>query len=212
MKLKLLRIVSSVFVSLALFTVRESAFAQGTLNFSNNGNSLVYAVTWAEYSDILVFSDVPVPANGGFVELLWAPVGTASIEYSFFATLTQWLSANPGWQAIESSITPIGPVAGRFLGGTVTVPTATPGAPIQARVAAWMGNYATFDSAVWARGFGAISEGFFVQTGNPNITPPGVPAVITGPNGFRGIPAPEPAAAALVVLALLLWRSARPKH
>jgi len=91
-----------------------------------------------------------MPAGGGKVELLWAPGGTHS-EPCYFQSLTQWLTANPGWSEIVWSITPIGPVAGRFVGGSIVVPTSVPGARVEAAVAAWSGNAASFDSA-WLGG------------------------------------------------------------
>jgi len=47
-----------------------------------------------------------------------------------------------------------------------------------------------------------MSEPFSVATGNPTTTPPGLPATITGPNGFKGLDLaiPEPTIAALFVL------------
>lgn len=150
---------------LAVVAVAASAFAQGTVNFSNNGSTLVV-------ERLPDASTVTIPNAGGFVQLLWAPSGTAAADYSG-TTLTAWLAANPGWQAIETSIKGIGPVAGRFLGGTVTVPTATPGAAIQAAVAGWKGNFASFDAAQAAGSPTGISTEFAVTTGNPTTTPPG---------------------------------------
>lgn len=196
MKSTLLRVALFTSLALALIQMCDSAVAQGTVNFSNNGYSLVRRPLWGDWGD-------PIPPNGGFVELLWAPAGTASQPF-WGQSLTQWLTGNPGWMAIDSSITAIGPLPGRFLGGSVTIPTATPGRPIQARIAAWTGNYSSFDAAVFSGNSGAISEAFFIQTGNPTTTPPGVPALITGPNGFRGMPVPEPSVAGLILLALVL--------
>lgn len=167
------------------------AFGQGTINFANDGNTLIK------------YFGQPMPVGGGFVQLLWAPAGTHAEPYSLGSSLTGWFAANPGWQATWS-IKSVGPVAGRFIAGTVTVPTATPGAPVQAAVAAWAGNFANFDVAVAAGSLAGVSEAFVVRTGNPTTTPPGVPATITGPGKFRGmdLTIPEPSPAALVLCCL----------
>jgi hypothetical protein len=186
---------------LAVVAVAASAFAQGTVNFSNNGSTLVKNP-----------DGTSLPNAGGYVQLLWAPAGTAAADYSATQSLTAWLAANPGWAAIDSSIKAIGPVAGRFLGGTVTVPTPVAGAPIQAAVASWSGTMQTFDAAFAAGANLGISTEFAVTTGNPNTTPAGVPAVITGAGQFGGmtlVAVPEPSTLALAGLgaaALLIFR------
>jgi hypothetical protein len=188
---------------LAVVAVAASAFAQGTVNFSNNGSTLVKLP-----------DGTSVPANGGFVQLLWAPANTAATDLGANQNLTQWLTANPGWAKIDTSVKAIGPVAGRFLGGTVTVPTSTPGAPINAAVASWAGSAANFDAAVAAGSAVGISAEFAVTTGNPNTTPAGTPAVITGVGQFGGMTLgtsviPEPSSLALAGLgaaALLVFR------
>lgn len=171
-------------------------FGQGTVNFSNDGKSLV------------TVHGYPMPDKGGFVQLLWAPQNTHPQPWALSQTLSSWLSMNPGWNSIESSIKAVGPVPGRFLGGTITVPTAVPGARIDALVVGWVGNYATFDNAMHAGNLVGFSQPFSVTPGNPWTTPPGVPAIITGPNGFRGlnmtIPEPSPLKVLLAAMPLIL--------
>lgn len=192
---------------LAVVAVAASAFAQGTVNFSNNGTTLVKAGADAA-------SAVAVPAAGGYVQFLWAPSGSTAGAYTG-QSLTAWLGANTAWKAIDTSIKAFGPVAGRFLGGTVSVPTATAGAPIQAIVAAWTGNFASFDAAVAAgTGQWGLSSAFAVATGNPNTTPAGTPGLITGAGGFTGMTItssiiPEPSTLTLAGLgaaALMIFR------
>jgi hypothetical protein len=193
---------------LAVVAMASSAFAQGTVAFANNAQSLVTA------------GGAAIPANGGFAQLLWAPAGTASTPYAQ-GNPTEWFAANPGWAAAtaaQGGIDAIGPVAGRFTGNTVTVPTATPGATIQAIVAGWTGNYADLNAAYGA-GIGVSSIGFSapfsVVTGNPTTVPPGTAAGITGAGQFGGLNAlptvgiPEPSTLALAglgVAALLVLR------
>lgn len=179
-----------------LLGVGLPCFGQGSINFSNNGDSLI--TEWGS----------PMFPNTGFVQLLWAPSGTQADPW-FGQSLSRWLSDNPGWQELYASIRPLGPVAGRFLGGTVTLPTMFPGARVEAIVAAWRGNYFSFDAAMAAGGLVGMSEPFSVATGNPTITPPGLPASITGPNGFKGLDlaVPEPTGVRLVLIALLAFGS-----
>jgi hypothetical protein len=191
---------------LAVMAVAASAFSQGTVNFQNSTATAVKAG-----ADLA--SAVPVANNGGFVQLLWAPSGTAATEFNAatYPSLTAWLNANPGWQKLDASIKAVGPAPGIFLGGKQTVPTATPGAPIAAAVAAWTGNYATFDLAQAAGANIGISAPFAITTGNPTTTPEGLPASITAA-GFAGVTAlavPEPSSLALAGLgaaALLIFR------
>lgn len=191
---------------LAVTAMAVSAMAQGTVAFVNSGTSLVKSGNDAATATAM-------PVNGGFVELLWAPSGTALSAWNPAApvSLTAFLAANPGWQAIATSIKAIGPVAaGRFNAGTVTVPTATPGAPIQAAVAAWGGNYATFDAAQQASAAIGVSGPFAVATGNPTTTPPGTAGSLSAFTGVTAISAvPEPSTLALAGLgaaALLILR------
>jgi hypothetical protein len=193
---------------LAVTAMAASAFAQGTVAFSNNNASLVKAGDSLE-------SAVPIVVNGGYVQLLWAPTGTALTPWNPNTpmSLTAYLAANPGWSAIESSIKAIGPIAaGRFNAGTITVPTTAPGVPIQAAVAAWQGNFASFDLAYTGASAIGVSSSFAVSPGNPSITPATPAGGITGANQFAGVTAlaiPEPSTLALAGLgaaALLIFR------
>lgn len=177
--------------------VCDCVLAQGLVNFSNDSRCLVSK-----------WQGGPLPANGGFVELLWAPGETPVSSWSPFENLTSWLARNPGWSVIQSSKTAIGPVPGRFTGGAIAVPTAVPGARIEAAVAGWEGNYSTFDAAFAAGSFAAISYTFSLTTGNPTTTPAGLPSPITGPGAFPGLPpptVPEPTAASLFILGCLAY-------
>lgn len=168
--------------------------AQGTINFANNGASLV---TTNDLGDIGV-------AQVGRVQLLWASAGTPFQNPGFIPSLASLLSHNPGWMPVASSITPIGPVPGRFIGGAVTIPTPVPGPDVELAVLGWTGNFETFDAAKQSfQSICGVTGAFTVTTGNPTTTPAGLPAIITGPGQFSGLVLvyiPEPSIAALFVL------------
>jgi len=185
---------------LAVVAVAASAFAQGTVNFANNSSTLVKLP-----------DGTSVPKDQGYVQLLWAPSGTAATAWNPSQNLTAWLAANPGWNAIATSIKPmVG--AGRFSGGGITVPTATPGAPIQAAVASWASTAQSFDAAFTAGSPIGVTSAFALNTGNPSTTPPGTPNPLTTATGFTGVNlvvVPEPSTLALAGLgaaALLIFR------
>lgn len=190
-----------------------SCLGQGTLVFANNESTLVLTRPGGS----------TVPESGGFVQLLWAPAGSSFEAYTS-GSLTSWLAANPAWSVLASSSQFIGPLAGRFDAGVVTVPTATPGAVIEAAVACWLGNYASFDAAVAGGSIGNISSDFSVDTGNPNAQPqPEPPASILGPEQFAGmVIVPEPGSLTLALLAgmtvalarrrLRRWRFSQTAH
>jgi hypothetical protein len=192
--------------TLAVVALAASAFAQGTVNFANNASSLATA------------SGTPIPANGGFAQLLWAPSGSTATAYAQ-GNPADWFAANTAWQALTSAqggVDNIGPVAGRFTGNTATVPTATPGAAIEAIVASWTGNFAGLNEAFAGNASIGFSAPFSVTTGNPTTVPPGTAASITGAGQFTGVNAlpvggviPEPSTLALAglgIAALLVMR------
>jgi hypothetical protein len=188
--------------TLAVVVLAASAFAQGTVNFANNAQSLI------------TVDGTAIPANGGFAQLLWAPAGTSATPYAG-GDPAAWFTANPGWAAVTSAqggIDNIAPVAGRFTGNTATVPTATPGATIQAIVAAWTGNFAGLNEAFAGNAMIGMSTSFSVATGNPTTVPPGTAASITGAGQFGGLnitAVPEPSTLALAglgIAALLVMR------
>jgi len=193
---------------LAVVAVAASAFAQGTINFANNGTTLVMVDPGAGGTPFAA----PV---GGYVQLLWAPAGTAGAGGTTVPDIASWFAANQGWAAVSAAnggVDTIGPVAGRFTGNTVTVPTATPGAPIEAIVAGWQGAATDVSQAANI----GLSTRFAVDTGNPLATPTAeFAASITGAGQFTGmtIPGgpiiPEPSTLALAglgVAALLVLR------
>jgi len=191
--------------TLAVVAFAVSAFAQGTVAFKNDNASLVKA------------GGTAIPVAGGFAQLLWAPAGTPNPPAYAQGNPADWFTANSAWTAIPASIIAIGPTAGRFNGGTVTVPTATPGAGISAIVAGWSGNAADLNAAYTAQANIGFSAPFALAgTGNPLSVPPGTAVAITGAGLFGGVDAlptgstiPEPSTLALAglgVAALLVLR------
>jgi hypothetical protein len=193
--------------TLAVVALAASAFAQGTVNFANSSGSLVTSGNPA----------VPIPAGGGYAQLVWAPAGTAAPAAYTQGDPAAWFTANAPWQPVSAAnngIDAIGPAAGRFAGNSVTVPTATPGAPIEAIVAAWTGNFADLNAAFTGGSSIGFSAPFSVSTGNPTTTPAGTPGIMSGvfTGGVNALPTtivPEPSTLALAglgIAALLVMR------
>jgi len=194
---------------IAATAMAASAFGQGTVTFANNGTSTVKVGTSS--SDPAAVGAAPATT---FVELLWATSGTAFTPWDAGQNLSQWLAANPGWNAVSVSIKSLGPTAGRFNAGTITASPLSPaGDVIRAAVAGWTGGYSSFDQAYAAAGsFVGISGLFTVDTGDPTTTPAGTPGALTGAGGYTGqvlVQVPEPtsfALAGLAASALLIFR------
>jgi len=196
--------------TLAVVALAASAFAQGTVNFANSSSSLVTA------------NGTPIPANGGFAQLIWAPAGTPAPSAYAQGNPADWFTANSAWHAVTDGIDAIGPAAGRFAGNTVTIPAATPGpgiaagAGIQAIVAGWTGNFADLNAAFAGNASIGFSAPFtMASTGNPTTVPPGTAATMSGAftGGLNALPVggviPEPSTLALAglgVAALLVLR------
>jgi hypothetical protein len=188
------------------------AFAQGTVIFANSPSESVRQWTSAYDSTLTL-----VPKGGGFVELLTAPAGMAFTPLGTygpggflpsFSTLAAFLTANPGWAAIAT--TGIGPVAGMFSGGAVTLQSSIAGgANAEYVIIGWTGSSVTYDEAFATYAFIGTSSMLTTTTGNPSLTPPGSPTPLS--LTFTGIgypqaiaPIPEPTGFALIGLGALL--------
>jgi hypothetical protein len=168
----------TILAILAMTAVAVSSYGQGTIVFANGTG------------DIVSFNGAPaVSANGVKVQLWYAPVGTLDL------TLFQPLA----------NMTAVGtPLAGRFSGGTLTIPGIAPaGGSVAAIVRA-------FNGADWASSLGRGSSGIFtLDTGDPTTVPAGTPTTTAGLFGPINVVVPEPSSMALAGLgaaSLLLFR------
>ena len=157
------------FTLVVLMVTPTMAFAQGTVGFANG-------------TGIVRWPGMSLPVGGGCVELIAAPTGTALANPLFtydscglgslnFSSLEGFLAANPGWQSV-ATVWFTAPVAGRFNGGTVTIPNIAPGANAEYFLIGWTGSSVTWDAAVWSGALLGESAIFTTATGNPLAYPP----------------------------------------
>jgi len=188
--------------TLAVVGLAASVFAQGQVTL-NSGGSLVKDS-----------NGTGIAVNGGFVQVLWAASDKPIVApwNNTYASLGAWLTANPGWAIADNTIKAInGPLAGRFTGIGVTIPSIN---QINMAIAAWTGTAASFDAAIAANGQVGVSAGFSIKPGNPNATPvPELPASTLGLYPGQSLSTvsavPEPSSLALAGLgaaALLIFR------
>jgi len=175
-----------------------ASMAQGTLIFINSSTTLV------RYDSGTVISNVP--SGGGFVEFLYAPVGTQGPAGSSDL-------APAGWSVLDGTIRSISP-AGRFNAGTFTVNGIAPGAVIGGLVRGWTGAHASYAAALNAGAYIGYSSVFTVDTGDPSSVPPGAAGSIfnstaTPFTGMTLTAVPEPTSMVLAGLgaaSLLIFR------
>jgi hypothetical protein len=204
------------FTLIVLIVTPAMAFAQGLVGFINN--TAGYVMQWTSSTDPTLMR---VPVGGGMVELLTAPVGTAfsalgtqagpwfALSYS---SLEAFLAANPGWQSV-ATVGFTTPAAGRFNGGTVTLPNVAGGANAEYVIIGWTGTAATFDQAMSIAGTVFGSSPMLTTTTGSAGTPP-IPATLLSATftGLWILPIPEPATFALIGLgavALTIFRRRR---
>ena len=165
------------FTLLVLILAPTMAFAQGLVGFINN--TAGYVMQWTSAADP---TPIRVPVGGGMVELLTAPNGTPFTTLGFggfgtsFTTLEAWLAANPGWQSV-ATVGFTTPAAGRFNGGTVTLPNVAGGASAEYVIIGWTGTAATFDAAMGVTGTLFGSSPMLTTTTGSGGTPP-IPATL----------------------------------
>jgi len=197
----------SILAVAAVAACATSAFAQGTVVF-NNGTGLVNK--WTDNANSTL---VGVPKGGGFVQLFWAPTGTAYTPWTTSLSGAQFYAANPGWVL---STPPTGfttPGAGKFSGGTFTLQPLGAGGTIDYVVVGWTGSAANFDAAITGGGMVGVSSKFTSGTGNPTSVPAGTATALSGTFGGMTLApvtqVPEPTTLALAGLgaaALVIFR------
>jgi hypothetical protein len=191
----------SIIAVAAMAAYATSALAQGTVGFNNSSTTLVQQ--WADATGSTLQA---VPKGGGFVQLAYAPGGTAYVPYTLGQTATAWIAANPGWTLGPS--TGIAPVAGRFNGNIQTLTGVAAGANADYVILGWSGAQSSFDAALGAGDQTGVSAKFTTPTGgvDPLVPPPSLSGTFTG---LTLQPVPEPSAFALAGLgaaALLIFR------
>ncbi|SRR6266446_8162788 len=184
-------------ITIAAVFATLNIFAQGTVNFSNNGiaNSLVYL-------DLPGAVEVKAPAGTAYsVALYWAPVDPA----------------NPTVQPAASAFTQQGqsthigaPFAGTYAGGTINIAGIVPhGGMGWFQVKGWATAYGnTFEAASLLTQLIGVSSVIDIGTGDTTVTPPVLQTQLTGIGAIH-IGVPEPAILGLGLfggVAMLLLR------
>jgi PEP-CTERM motif len=196
-----MKAVVTILTIIATAASASLGLAQGTVAFNNSSTSLVQR--WADATGSTLQA---VPKGNGYVQLAYAPVGTAMTAWSG-QTSAAWLAANPGWTL--GPTTPIAPVNGRFAGGIITLTGIAAGANADYLILGWSGVATSFDAALVEAGAQLnFSSKFTTTTGgvDPLVPPPSLSATFTG---VTLQPIPEPSAFALAGLgaaALLIFR------
>ncbi len=138
------------------------------------------------------------------MRLFWAPNHTPYLHYPFDFSEATWLAYSPGWSEAQGSLTPIGPSAGRFDAGALTLPGVAPGTTVEAIVLGWTSSYQSYgDAYLYDRdtAHGGPTGLFTFVVGSPEA-----PGTILGPGGFSGLSEPplaiipEPSALALAAM------------
>ncbi len=190
----------------------SAAAQQGTIAFSN-GTGLVKQ--WISPSDS---GPVNVGFQGGYVQLYYAPAGTAYTAWDINHPITPaaWYASNPGW-ILAASPTIIAPLNnpvmfGKFNGGALTLTGINAGANIDYVVVGWLGSAPSFDAAYVNYQIVGVSPRFTSGTGGAGDPPSPPTPLSTSFGGMVLSPSPEPSTFALAGLgaaALLIFRPRR---
>lgn len=196
----------SILYSLILICIAASGsrgLTQGTVAFNNSSTSLVWMQSWSSGEPATV-----VPKGGGYVQLAYAPAVSAYAPWGGQGAQA-WLSANPGWTL--GPITAIGPVAGRFAGGIVTLTGVGAGAEAAYAILAWTGTETTFDAALMNGDYVSISSRFITPTGgvDPLVPPPSISSTFPGMIILGEIPEPSVVSLGILGAAIFFLRGRR---
>jgi len=198
---------------MAITALAASAFAQGTVTL---GNQTGLVKQWTSPTDSTLIS---VPKNGGYVELIAAPAGTALPNPNAvgYANLAAFLGANPGW-ALPSNAAGVGtPGAialgpGVFAAGNYTINGIGDGANASYLLLGWTGSSPDWNTALNS-GSAMLGESAVFTTATSSLVgSPSPPLPINLKLTFGGMtlsPVPEPTSFALAGLglaALLVFR------
>jgi hypothetical protein len=196
------------FTLVVLILTPTIAFAQGTVILQNQ-TGLVKQWTSATDSTL-----INVPKNGGYVELIAAPINTPLVgQVGTYSSLSGFLGANPLWAVAGGQAYPIAFGPGLFNSGTVTINNiAAGGANAEYFLIGWTGASTTYEAASAAGAMFGQSAIATTTTGDPLATPVAGFPVSLRPT-FAGLylypPIPEPSTSALVglgVAVLLVFR------
>jgi hypothetical protein len=165
-----------VLIAIAALAVTTAAFGQGTVNFVNRNTAIGLD------AKILLPDKTGVTGADFKADLIAGPAGTALDKLVLVPNSTATFRT--------------GAAAGYINGIAVTIPNIGPGA--QATVAVRAYNGADYGKGTL---FGT-SAPITIATGNPTLTPPGLPTDLVGLQGFSLVLVPEPSTIALVVLGL----------
>jgi hypothetical protein len=178
-----------IVIAFAALSVAVSAFAQGTVNFSNRTGPINAPVTYAGGANVV----------GTGADAVWG----------------QLLAAAPGGTLTAVGV-PVpfrdGAAAGYITGGgSITIPGVAGGSPADVQMVAWYASQGATYAEALAKGTGGVGNSSVVNvaaTGGAG-SPPSLPANLVGLTGFSvSAIVPEPSIAALGLLGagLLLIR------
>jgi hypothetical protein len=177
-----------LFVTAALGVVCVSGFAQGTLNFANGAPGVVARVYYTD-------GVTGLSGSAWSADLYWAS-----------GTVANPALLNPLNQ--PATFSTIAAQAGLFMGGPRTIPGAAGSSVITAQVRVWD----TASGGTWASASAnpnsLLGESmlFQVTLGDPNATPPGIPASMTALNNHPWqVGIPEPSTLALAGLGVVVF-------
>jgi hypothetical protein len=177
-----------IVIAFAALSVAVSAFAQGTVNFSNRTGPINAPVTYEGAGNVLgtganaVWGQLYAAAPGGTLAAVGVPVPFRD-----------------------------GAAAGYITGGgSVTIPGVAGGSPADVQMVAWYASQGATYADALAKGLGGVGKSgtISVVTGGAG-SPPSLPANLVGLTGFSvSAIVPEPSIAALGLLGagLLLIR------